>query len=201
MTDTYKIGERIALLRRGKGLTGERLAELLGVSPQAVSKWETGRNLPETALLPKLAEILGATIDAILTPRSDETPEQASLVRESYVYIPVSDTARAADWYENALGLRRTTVDATFIELRGVFGVRIILIPVEPPGVHPQMQYQGMVQAAYGFTVSDYGAMQEHLRKSGAELTETIDYGGLACKFYDPDGNAIEIWSDYPNIL
>jgi transcriptional regulator with XRE-family HTH domain len=33
---------------------GEQLAELLGVSPQAVSKWENGKNLPETALLPKL---------------------------------------------------------------------------------------------------------------------------------------------------
>ncbi|MCL2299159.1 MAG: helix-turn-helix domain-containing protein [Firmicutes bacterium] len=56
--DITKTGNQIARLRREKGLTGERLAEALMVSPQAVSKWENGRCLPETALLPALAEAL-----------------------------------------------------------------------------------------------------------------------------------------------
>jgi transcriptional regulator with XRE-family HTH domain len=43
MIDTKNVGERIAALRKERGLTGEKFAELLGVSPQAVSKWETGR--------------------------------------------------------------------------------------------------------------------------------------------------------------
>lgn len=38
MIDNYKVGNRIALLRREKNLTGEQFADLLGVSPQAVSK-------------------------------------------------------------------------------------------------------------------------------------------------------------------
>ena len=67
--DNYKVGNRIALLRREKGLTGERFAELLGVSAQAVSKWENGKNLPETALLPQIAEILGSSIDSLLMPQ------------------------------------------------------------------------------------------------------------------------------------
>ncbi|MDR1688621.1 MAG: helix-turn-helix domain-containing protein [Clostridiales bacterium] len=69
MIDNFKIGNQISLLRREKGLTGEQFAEILGVSPQAVSKWENGKNLPETALLPKLAETLGVTIDSILMPQ------------------------------------------------------------------------------------------------------------------------------------
>ncbi|HBN85337.1 MAG TPA: hypothetical protein DDZ89_16010, partial [Clostridiales bacterium] len=69
MLDHYKIGNRIALLRREKGLTGEKFAEALGVSPQAVSKWENGKCLPETALLPAVAALLGTSIDSILIPQ------------------------------------------------------------------------------------------------------------------------------------
>ncbi len=67
--DNVKIGQQIALLRKEKGLTGDRLAELVGVSAQAVSKWENGRNLPESAVLPALARTLGCTIDTILIPQ------------------------------------------------------------------------------------------------------------------------------------
>lgn len=67
--DTKKIGQRITLMRKEKGLTGERLAELVDVSAQAVSKWENGRNLPETAVLPALARTLACTIDTILIPQ------------------------------------------------------------------------------------------------------------------------------------
>lgn len=68
MLDNYKIGNRIALLRREKGLSGEKFAEALSVSPQAVSKWENGKCLPETALLPTISALLGASIDSILVP-------------------------------------------------------------------------------------------------------------------------------------
>ena len=68
MIDTKKIGERIAILRKARGMTGENFAELLNVSPQAVSKWETGKNLPETVLLPDISKILGVSIDSILIP-------------------------------------------------------------------------------------------------------------------------------------
>lgn len=52
MVSSEKIGKRIATLRRTKGLSQEQLAELLHVSAQAVSKWENGKSLPETATLP-----------------------------------------------------------------------------------------------------------------------------------------------------
>ena len=58
MIDVIKIGKRIASLRKERGYTGEQLAERLQVSPQAVSKWENAKCLPETAILPALAEAL-----------------------------------------------------------------------------------------------------------------------------------------------
>ncbi len=69
MLSAEHIGRRIALLRKEKRLSQEQLAEELNVSPQAVSKWETGKSIPETASLPLLARVLGQSIDSILLPR------------------------------------------------------------------------------------------------------------------------------------
>ena len=65
--DTNKIGKQIANLRKERGFTQEALAEKLDISPQAVSKWENGHALPETALLPHLAKALDTSIDSLLT--------------------------------------------------------------------------------------------------------------------------------------
>ena len=66
------IGNRIGHLRRAAGLTQETLAEKLGVSSQAVSKWENDLSCPDISLLPALAKILGTTTDALLTGKSNE---------------------------------------------------------------------------------------------------------------------------------
>ena len=65
------IGKRIALLRKEKGLTQEELANHMGVSPQAVSKWENDQTCPDISALPKLAELLGVTVDELLTGREE----------------------------------------------------------------------------------------------------------------------------------
>lgn len=61
-----RVGKKIVLLRKEHGYTQETLAELLQVSPQAVSKWENGRALPDTGLLPVLAKTLHTSIDNLL---------------------------------------------------------------------------------------------------------------------------------------
>ena len=65
--DIKNVGNQIAILRKEKGLTQMELGERLGVSFQAVSKWERGETLPDTAILPDLAEILGTSVDFILS--------------------------------------------------------------------------------------------------------------------------------------
>ena len=76
------MGNRIAMLRRKKELKQDALAEMLGVSPQAVSKWENDQSCPDISLLPKLAKILGVTVDELLTGESVETPEVKMLPPE-----------------------------------------------------------------------------------------------------------------------
>ncbi len=64
--NTSKIGEQIALLRKNKGLTQAELGEQLNITFQAVSKWERGETLPDTAVLLDLATALDTTVDYIL---------------------------------------------------------------------------------------------------------------------------------------
>ena len=66
-----KLYEKIYSQRRLKGFSQEELAEKLGVSRQAVSKWETGEALPEITKLKGLAEVFGVTTDFLLNDNQD----------------------------------------------------------------------------------------------------------------------------------
>ena len=65
--DSKLVGAQIAHLRKEKGLTQNDLGDRLGVSFQAVSKWERGETLPDTAILLDLANALETSVDFILT--------------------------------------------------------------------------------------------------------------------------------------
>lgn len=67
--DKAAFGNFIAALRRDRRLTQRDLAEKLCVSDKAVSKWETGKSLPDISLLPPLAEELGVTVTELLSAR------------------------------------------------------------------------------------------------------------------------------------
>ena len=74
------IGNRIAKFRKEKNMTQEELANRLGVSSQAVSKWENDASCPDISLLPQLSKVLGITADELLTGKNNEVrmvpPEQ-----------------------------------------------------------------------------------------------------------------------------
>ena len=65
------LGKRIAALRKQKELRQDDIAQLLDVSPQAVSKWENDQPCPDIGLLPKLAQILGVTTDELLSGKQE----------------------------------------------------------------------------------------------------------------------------------
>ena len=70
MFDVKKMGEQIAYLRIRNDYTQEQLAEKLSVSPQAVSKWENGKSVPEVPLLCELSKLFNCSVDRILDPSS-----------------------------------------------------------------------------------------------------------------------------------
>lgn len=89
MFDPESVGRRIWLLRKDKGCTQEQLGLALNVTPQAISKWETGNSLPDTAILPLLAKVLGVSVDYLLTgknPRESTSPYDAEYEREEYYW-------------------------------------------------------------------------------------------------------------------
>lgn len=64
------LGLRIGMLRRQNGLKQDEIAEMLNVTPQAVSKWENDQTCPDISLLPQLANLLGVTVDELLTGKT-----------------------------------------------------------------------------------------------------------------------------------
>lgn len=64
MTET--LGMRIAELRKKKGITQDQLAEYVGISSQAVSKWENDLSCPDISFIPQLADFFSITIDELL---------------------------------------------------------------------------------------------------------------------------------------
>ena len=71
------LGMMIAELRKEKGMTQLELAEKMGVTDKAVSKWERDLSCPDINSLPNLAEILGVTVDELMQiKRAAENPKQ-----------------------------------------------------------------------------------------------------------------------------
>lgn len=79
MFDMRKIGKRISELRKSKNITQMALADMMGISFQAVSNWERGESMPDISKLGELSEIFGVSIDDILcNKRAAEIVEEIS---------------------------------------------------------------------------------------------------------------------------
>ena len=65
--DQDKIGKFIAECRKEKSFTQAALAEQLGITDRAVSKWERGKNMPDLSIMPDLCELLGISVNELLT--------------------------------------------------------------------------------------------------------------------------------------
>ena len=75
-----ELKDRIAAVRKAAGLTQEQLGELLGVTRQAVSKWESGQTTPDAATIAALCEKLHVSADYVLLAKSDMASFVDSLV-------------------------------------------------------------------------------------------------------------------------
>ncbi|WP_455614936.1 helix-turn-helix domain-containing protein [Eisenbergiella sp.] len=81
------IGNKIKTLRRERGITQEQLAESIGISFQAVSKWENDISLPDITLVPALASYFNISIDELFDFNLKEIQKKAEeICREAYKY-------------------------------------------------------------------------------------------------------------------
>ena len=77
----YTFGNFLYTLRLEKGLSQSQFGEMLGVSNKAVSKWETGSAKPNTALIPKIAEIFNISVEELFACKRFEKDSQYVVIK------------------------------------------------------------------------------------------------------------------------
>lgn len=85
--DQTRTGQLIRRLREEKGLTQKQLAERLGVSDKAVSKWERGMGSPDVSLIAGLAGQLGIQPEALLAGELNESEKEGENMKKSSFYV------------------------------------------------------------------------------------------------------------------
>lgn len=111
-----EIGRRIYELRKAKGLTQEQLAEAVGVSVPAVSKWETGISLPDITMLAPVARLLSTTVDYLLAYTMDLTEEETDAL-----YQEITNTCESKGYrlgLEYAFSLLKEYPGSEYLKLK-----------------------------------------------------------------------------------
>ncbi len=93
----YNIGEKIAKLRKGKNMTQEELADIIGVSSQSISKWENNVTMPDILLLPVIASFFEITLDELFSIERRSRTFTAIEETPFAVYDAILDTMWAWD--------------------------------------------------------------------------------------------------------
>ena len=85
--DQIKIGKFIAECRKAKGMTQMQLAESLGITDRAVSKWETGKTMPDSSIMLELCGLLEITVNDLLNGEHISSEDYAQKVEEQLVAV------------------------------------------------------------------------------------------------------------------
>ncbi len=112
------LGKRIMENRKRLGLTQDALAEQLGVTAQAVSKWENDQSCPDIATLPKLADLFGVSVDTLLGHET-QTVHTAEVVDEAEEANGDGHTSKGGWEFRWDSGRRDAVFFAVFILLVG----------------------------------------------------------------------------------
>lgn len=94
------IGEQIQRIRIQKGLTQERLAEMLEVSRQSVSKWELGQAIPDVEKIIRMSELFDVSTDTLLLRNPEDAEEKKNPLHLGSVYLVVKDFEKSVAFYE-----------------------------------------------------------------------------------------------------
>ena len=100
-----KLGEKIKFLRKQKNLSQEVLANYLGISFQAVSKWESGVTMPDVTMIPAIASFFGVSTDELFDFNLYETERQVDAICDEAYRCRDADAAKAEKILRE--GLRR----------------------------------------------------------------------------------------------
>jgi transcriptional regulator with XRE-family HTH domain len=111
-------GKFIASCRKEKGLTQAQLAEKLNITDRAVSKWETGKCMPDSSIMLELCNILGVTVNELLSGERIEMNNYEEKVNENLIELKRKD--------EN--NMKKNTIISTIYTIAMVIGILVCCI-------------------------------------------------------------------------
>ncbi len=109
-----KIGKFVATCRKEQKLTQAQLAEKLNITDRAVSKWETGKSMPDSSIMMELSKILGITVNELLSGEKVALEQQIEKADENLLSLKKNN--------ENALSTRKILA----IVLSGCFAIGML---------------------------------------------------------------------------
>lgn len=91
-------GEKLKEIRRNEGMSQEQLAEKIGVSRQAITKWETGRGLPDVENMVILAEIFKMTLDELVSQEKSRSRNKVQFMKAKLFMILIVTSTLIFIW-------------------------------------------------------------------------------------------------------
>lgn len=146
------IGKRIAESRRSAGFTQEELANRLGVTPQALSKWEKGGSSPDLVMLSTICEILGVSADYLIGKNRKRIVENGNLLLQDEIWNHLWDELQPL---ELVFGCDVVSVftDSCFVEkvvqLRVELAKESILMPIVRIRDHSMLHSKEIMVLSY----------------------------------------------------
>lgn len=131
-------GDKLAKLRKDHNYTQEQLAEILDVSRQAISKWESGGAYPETDKLIKLAELYDCSVDFLLNDETEDKHKPAAFGFKRFAFERKSTkTVHGIPLWHINFGLGRTAngIIAIGFRAKGVISIGLFSLGVLPLGL------------------------------------------------------------------
>ena len=96
--DNYITGATVKRLREAKGITQSQLAEEIGVSSKAVSKWENGTTTPDIQLLPEISVLFGVSIDELFSVTDESRLDRIANMIDNVHFITDKDFAESENF-------------------------------------------------------------------------------------------------------
>lgn len=195
------IGTRIQQLRINNGLTQEKLAEMLNVSRQSISKWEMEQSLPEVDKIILMSKLFNVGTNEILLEAEDVKRLHPQKLHLGSVYLIVRDFEKSITFYEKLLSMNVSTRNCGNKFAEFFFDNKCLALMNETnlPGHH---YVDGDYKFVLNFWVEDlireYNRMKE-LKIGQMTEIKKVHEGYYYFNIYDPDNNVCEITGGFHN--
>ncbi len=191
------IGEQIQRLRIEKGLTQERLAEMLEVSRQSISKWELGQAVPDVDKIIRMSRLFDVSTDTLLLTEAAAKEAIQNPLHLGSIYLVVKDFERSVAFYEKLLRVKadgRCRSGNQFVEF--YFDNKCLSLMNEGNLPGHCTDLSSPYKFVQNYWVEDLEAEYRRVKQLNiGEMTEITEAYPTYRYFhlYDPDRNVIEI--------